>query len=688
MQGNPELLKYILFALEWLYQNRYNERSANKMGAEWIGMEVSIPRAITTTLLLLRPHVPQELVDKQLKAMSTISKGPDKFYGNFISTGFNRLNGVHAFALRSILAKDAKALERVNSLIEEEYQLNSRSKPLVRAGQTKQSADGYYADGSFIQHGTLPYIGIYGRGMLGRYAELRSLLAGSPWAINDPRAQVFYDWVYRGYAPLFFGGEIMYGSLGRSTGQSWHQNGTVSTEIMDALVKLVPDAPPEDKTRLSSILKTRLVGKERAAFPQFSQFDFGKLAPETFAMLTSIKNDPSIPLAPPPAGTTVFYNTDYVVHHQPEWAVQLRMFSTRIMTHEDINEGTNRFGWYQGSGALFLYDRDNSRYNDHFWATVDPYRLPGTTIDRRDRAEAGSKNGELSTSPWAGGVALDGFGLASMALAEPGTTLTAKKSWFFLGDQVVCLGSDINSRDKRTVETIVDNTKLFGEAGNTLTVDGKPQPTTVGWEAELTGVRWAHLAGNIEPSGVAWVFPEPAKLRAKREQRTGNWKASFKNDADAADHTRTFSTLWIDHGTSPSNARYAYILLPGRSAERAQEYAANVPVKILQQDGVVHAVAEPAAGVTAINFWAPGKIAGVTASGPCAVIVRQEEKQISIAISDPTQLAQRVELTLDLPAGRSLAMDEGMRVESTQPLRISVDLSKSDGKTFTARFAR
>lgn len=687
MQGNPELLKDILFALEWLYQNRYNERSINKLGAEWIGMEISIPRAITTTLLLLRPHVTQELIDKQVKAITTINKGPDRFYGNFVSTGANRLLGAHAYALRSILTKDAKALGQVNKLIEDEYALNARSNPLVRSGG-KVSADGYYADGSFIQHGTLPYIGIYGRALLERYGAIQSLLAGSPWAINDPRARIYYDWVYRGYAPLFFNGEIMYGSLGRSTGQSWHQNGTVSTEIMNALVPLVPAAPPEDRAKLSSILKTWLVAKQNAAFPQFSQLDFRKLTPESYAMLTSIRNDPSLGLIPPPMGTTVFYNTDYVVHHQPEWAMQLRMFSTRIITHEDINEGTNRFGWYQGEGALFLYDHDNSRYNDNFWATVDPYRLPGTTVDKRDREAAGSKNGELSTSPWAGGVSLDGFGLASMLLQEPGTTLTAKKSWFFIGDQVVCLGSDISSTDNQTVETIVDNTKLFGDATNVLTVNGNAQPATLGWEGTIPGVRWVHLAGNTPKSDVAWVFPEPSNLKAKREQRTGNWQASFKNDADGAEHTRVFSTIWFDHGANPSGARYAYVLLPGRSAAQAEAYAGDMPVKIIQQDSTIHAVAAPGQNLIAANFWAAGKAAGVTASAPCAVLVKADAGQISISVSDPTQLAKQVELSLGDNAARALEIDERIKVESTQPLRITVNLEKADGKPIVARFAR
>ncbi len=691
MRGNPELLKDILSATNWLYDTRYNERSKNKLGADWIGMEIQNPKNIATMLLLLYPQISDDLMQKELKAMNAMSPGPDKFYGNAISTGFNRMFGVYAFALRSIAAKDKAALDQINGLIEEEYQTNSRSKPMVRKGKTdKPSLDGYYDDGSFIQHGNFPYIGIYGRGMLGNYAELQSLLAGSPWAITDPRAKIFYDWVYRGYAPLFFGGEIMYGSLGRSTGQSWHQNGAVSSEILDALVRMVPDAPPEDKAKMSSILKTWLVEKEKSAYPEFSRLDMKKISPESFGMLMEIKNDSSLPLTHPKEGTTVFYNTDYVVHHQPDFAMQLVMFSTRIKTHEDINEGTNRFGWYQGEGALFLYNRDNSRYNDNFWATVNPYRLPGITVDPRPRETPGSKNGELSTSPWAGGVELDGFGLASMGLIEPGVTLTAQKSWFFFGDQIVCLGSEIKSTDDRPIETIVENVKLYPKSDNAFVVSGQAQPTNLGWKADLKDVKWAHLAGTVPGTDTGWIFPGGATIKALREARTGNWTNSFKTDKDGADYTRNFLTLWFDHGASPTGATYAYTILPGRSTEQTKAYAEKPGVEIVENSAKAQTVSSKELGVTGANFWtdAAHKSGFISSSGKAAVLVQEKVGKLSIAVADPTQLETSVEITLDARVMKAIKTDVEIKVVSLSPLKLSVKLEKSDGKTFTAEFQK
>ncbi len=690
MQGNPELLKDILYALQFNYEHCYNEQSKNKLGADWIGMEIQNPMNISKALILLYPHIPPELMKKEMTTMEKQSPGPDKYYGGAVSTGFNRLFGVYAYALRAIVAKNPTALDEVDRLISGEYQVNSRSNPISEGRAKKNQLDGYYADGSFIQHAYFPYIGIYGRGLLGTYAKLKDLLQGSKWEINNPKAGIFNEWVYRGYAPLFFGGEIMFGSLGRSTGQSWHQNGAVSSEILDALAPLVTSADAENRAKISSILKTWMIEKGKSAYPEFSKIDSARIKLESFAILNAIKEDTSIPLTHPAGGTHIFYNTDYVVHHQPDFAIQLRMFSTRTKTHEDINEGTNRLGWYQGEGSLFLYNRDNSLYNDNYFATVNPYRLPGITVDSRPRETPGSKDGALSASPWAGGVELDGFGLASMGLAEPETTLTAQKSWFFFGDQIICLGSEIRSSDNRVIETVVENVKLHGDGKNAFVVDGQAKPNTPGWQADLKDMKWAHLAGTVPGTDTGWVFPGGATIKALREARTGNWTNSFVKDNNAGDHVRNFLTLWYDHGANPAGATYAYIILPGKTADQTKAYAEKPGVEIVENSAKAQTVTSKELGVTGANFWtgAAHKSGGTSCSGKAAVLVHEQNGKLSVAVSDPTQLETGVEITLDSRVTKALKTDEGIKVVSLSPLKLSINLEKSDGRTFVAEFQK
>ena len=75
---------------------------------------------------------------------------------------------------------------------------------------------------------------------------------------------------------------------------------------------------------------------------------------------------------------------DRAVHTTPQFAVGLAMSSARIENYETIN-GENLKGWYIGDGMTYLYDNDLRQYSESFWATVNPYRMAGTTVDTRPR---------------------------------------------------------------------------------------------------------------------------------------------------------------------------------------------------------------------------------------------------------------------------------------------------------------
>lgn len=123
------------------------------------------------------------------------------------------------------------------------------------------------------------------------------------------------------------------------------------------------------------------------------------------------------------------------------------MNSSRVARFESINN-ENLKGWYQGEGTLYLYNDDQTHYGADYFATIDPYRYPGTTVSKKKRADvSGTGTAGLSTKDWAGST---GAGLVCTASAVwrfegYDNTMTAKKSWFMFDDEIVCLGADINA---------------------------------------------------------------------------------------------------------------------------------------------------------------------------------------------------------------------------------------------------
>ena len=73
---------------------------------------------------------------------------------------------------------------------------------------------------------------------------------------------------------------------------------------------------------------------------------------------------------------------DRVVHLRSGWGFSIAMSSSRIANYESINN-ENLHGWFTGDGMTYIYNADAGQFSDCFWATVDPYRLPGTTFERQ-----------------------------------------------------------------------------------------------------------------------------------------------------------------------------------------------------------------------------------------------------------------------------------------------------------------
>ncbi|MEV4806597.1 polysaccharide lyase family 8 super-sandwich domain-containing protein [Nonomuraea sp. NPDC049421] len=76
--------------------------------------------------------------------------------------------------------------------------------------------DGFYRDGSFVQHGCVAYTGSYGLSMLIAVSETIALLHGSPWAITDPGRRVVLGAVERSFAPFVHDGRLMDTVRGRA----------------------------------------------------------------------------------------------------------------------------------------------------------------------------------------------------------------------------------------------------------------------------------------------------------------------------------------------------------------------------------------------------------------------------------------------------------------------------------------
>jgi len=98
-------------------------------------------------------------------------------------------------------------------------------------------------------------------------------------------------------------------------------------------------------------------------------------------MTMNLLTDPSITGdALPFTGTKLYASMDRFVQRTTDYMVGLGLYSSRISSFEAGNK-ENKRGWHTADGMLYLYNDDQVQFNSSYWPTVDPYRLPGTTVD-------------------------------------------------------------------------------------------------------------------------------------------------------------------------------------------------------------------------------------------------------------------------------------------------------------------
>ncbi|MFB6815326.1 polysaccharide lyase 8 family protein [Streptomyces sp. NPDC056347] len=665
LTGDTALRDAVVTGLDHLHADVFNPATARY--GNWWNWQIGAPQALMDTCVLLH----DELTDAQRAAYCAAVDHflPDSAVGSYTgtSTGANRVDLCRGIILRGIVGANAGKIALAVAALSPVF-------PYVTKG------DGFYPDGSFVQHTNIPYIGGYGAVLNDGLGRLFALLRGSAWEITDPGSRQFLDTIEAAIAPFIHDGLMMDNVSGRGITRVGTSDHTRAHGVMASIVLLGLGAEPGENARWRAMVKGWLV-RDRYA-PALAD---GSLSLVNTARLQALLDDASVTAAPEPSAHRVFHHMDRVTHRRRGWGAGLSMASARI-AHYEFGNGENKRGWHTGAGWLQWWgsETNQDQYSDAYWPTVDPYRLPGTTVSRKKMADGqgGAWANPVPDTKWVGGTGDGEFGTTGQHLQGLASTMHARKSWFWLDDCVVCLGSGITSADGAAVETVIDNRFLGAGGTRRLLLDGRAQPTDQGWATTRT-TKWAHVDGHA-----GYVFPGGTALHALREERTGTWR-DVNDGGTTTPLTRRYLTLWQDHGTDPVNGSYAYVLLPGASAERTAARAADTGwLRILAQDADRTGIQVPSLGFTGVTFWAAGTAGPVTVDAPVCVQIREKrDGTATVCVADPSRTVTGLTLTWRRPVRSVLSRPASVgdvRTGSSLTLTFG-DLSASAGATHTVR---
>jgi hyaluronate lyase len=625
---DKKLLTDLNTAISFIYRRAYNENT--KHIGNWWNWNIGTPLSLAKSIAILYDDIPSEIKEGYYRTVSSHitkvlgSNQPNDTYGNRawhcqVLFFFGVLSGNETDINYAINALD-KALIDNTTIAErkkgqEAFEVQWKTQQNGPNFNDISFKDGLYEDGSFIQHLALPYIGEYGAIIIQSVANFSSVLNGTGIGLSDEVKASLVKWIDGPYLLSLYEGEIMQMFCGRRVIGNPHDKARL---ILIDIAKSANLLDPADKKRILPVVKRMLVNDT------YWNDIYANLDLTMIPTLKSLLEDNSIKISENANFTKIFSACDRVIHNQDHWCFGISMSSSRIGKHESLN-GDNPTGWYLGDGMTFIYNGDRDHWVDYF-KKVDPHRLPGTTVDTikreltsvigtaTDRGNYGFFGLPRNTKDWTGGASLnESYGIAGMYLMSEVSTLEAKKSWFMFDNEIVALGAGISMTEKRAPITIIENRAPLGKLKQipTLTIDGKTKATQKGWFESLSP-SWALLEGTG-----AYYFPDKKSI-------------NFQIDKNG------FTQMYINHGVSPTNATYAYVLLPNVSEQNAIDYSTDPEIEILSNTSEIQAVKETNLNILGVNFWVPGRIGIVESKNPASIILRTVSTTLDLSISDPT----------------------------------------------------
>ena len=684
---DQELLAEIISGLDFMVNTYYNGTTSTNWG-NWYHWEIGTPQALASTLIMLYDELTEDQLTNYLSGIERYDGncGSAGIPGSPTMTGANLLDKALVVAQAGVLTDNPQKLEHVKAAQKDVYTYVT-------------SDDGFYEDGSFIQHHTLAYTAGYGSTLYGGIGVFFYMLDGTPWAIQyeDGSEQMVYDTIFNGIEPLIYDMQIADSTAGRGIVRSTANTRTRAVGIVASILPIGASMKGEMKEKFDSFVKDFIQTDEEYYFDQIGNITSIQLS-------KNILNDESVEPRTDYSIHKTYAGMDRVSHVRPNYMFNIAMSSTRQSKFENYTDEGYKT-WNIADGMTYLYTDDLGQYTNDYWAVIDPFRLPGTTSERALSRRDFTSYAESGRTPysWAGGVTLGTYGTAGVQMKSlgnetngNGSSLTgadSKKSWFMFDDEIVAVGSSITSTTGNCVETTIDNRQIAEDLSNTVTIDGETPDITDNSDNNdkhgtvFENVQWANIEGNTENSSIGYYFPEEGTtINALKEFRESNYntQSSENKEADGA-----YATLWFDHGSNPSGESYEYVILPGMDADETAAYAENPQIEVLENNDNVHAVRHNGLGMTGVNFWNDGETtaAGITSDSKASVMMQKTEDTLDIAVSDPTQENDgTIELTVDIPCASVLAQDDTVTVTQLSPqVKISVNVAGSMGQSHTVQ---
>lgn len=564
--------------------------ASNYVAVNWYANQIGYPQLLGQTLILMRGSSGTT----QLPAVD------ENIAIDYLSTrldpssntGANRVDEALHWIYRGALTQSSVALN--NALV------NIQSTMI----QVPKGVEGINPDNAFLQHNQQLMTQSYGSEFLNSVYDAGLYLKGTSYLF----AQSELDVVFR------FAHESYYGAA-RGKYKDFNLDG-------------------RGISRANNSLMTSNIARKGKAVDVVHATDFNN-----DSLRITEAQPPNYNLATP--YHIHYWTGDYTLHKRPGYSFSVRTNSTRTIKTESLN-GENLLGKWLSDGGTSIRISGGEYYN--IFPVWDWNKVPGITM-RQFATQQTNTNGTNSygSTVFVGGVSDSSYG-ASTYHQNNGSVI-GRKSWFFFDNEIVCLGAGITCSQPENVATTLNQTLLNGsvtvKSGGVITA----LPTAI-QQTYSNNLNW------VLHNNVGYFFPTGGNVTVSNQSQSGSWSSIGTGSSNTV--TADVFKLWLNHGSTPSNASYAYIVAPGVS-NAIQMDAYNISaIQILSNTASIQAVQHTGLNMLQIIFSSAGtlnisgtEVSSVTVDKPCALLLKNiNTSSPTISIADPAQQNNTINLTL------------------------------------------
>lgn len=157
----------------------------------------------------------------------------------------------------------------------------------------------------------------------------------------------------------------------------------------------------------------------------------------------------------------------------------------------------------------------------------------------------------------------------------------------------------------------------------------------------------------MNENDIGYVFPGGEDIAIKNGTVSGAWSdIGLSSGVDTTVYEGETFTLSIPHGNLPKDDGYSYIVLPEADVERTAEYAANNPIRIIENTSSMQAVYHTGVNIGYAVFYKAGECrftdeCVIMTDKLCVAMVRKTETGYKVGISNPEQKKENITVNLN-----------------------------------------